>query len=264
MAPRLRPYVLPTVLWGSVIAAALAVRPPLPVDETRYLAVAWDMWREGHFLVPHLNGDTYSHKPPLLFWLICAGWKLFGVGDWWPRMVAPLFGLGCLFLTRRLAAVLWPDRPRAFDTAPVLLFGCVFWAVFTTLTMFDMILAFFALAALIALVMAARTGRWRGFVAAGLAVGLGVLAKGPAVLLHILPVALAAPWWLPRLAGRDPDAAWTWGRWYAGVLLTVGIGAAVGLAWALPAATAGGPAYRAAIFWGQSAGRMVDSFAHAK
>ena len=42
----------------------------MPVDETRYLAVAWDMWREGNFLVPHLNGEPYSHKPPLLFWLI--------------------------------------------------------------------------------------------------------------------------------------------------------------------------------------------------
>ena len=35
------------------------------------------------------------------------------------------------------------------------------------------------------------------------------------------------------------------------------------LAWAWPAATAGGEAYRAAILWGQTADRIVTSFAHA-
>jgi 4-amino-4-deoxy-L-arabinose transferase-like glycosyltransferase len=39
-------------------------------------------------------------------------------------------------------------------------------------------------------------------------------------------------------------------------------GAAIGLAWAVPAAIAGGPDYAKAIFWGQSAGRVADSFAH--
>ena len=39
---------------------------------------------------------------------------------------------------------------------------------------------------------------------------------------------------------------------------------AIALAWAIPAGISGGEAYRNAIFWGQSAGRVVDSFAHKK
>jgi len=81
-----------TGLWLVLMATALKFRPLLPVDETRYLAVAWEMWRDGNFIVPHLNGMTYSHKPPLLFWLMHLGWSIFGVNDWWPRLVAPLFG----------------------------------------------------------------------------------------------------------------------------------------------------------------------------
>ena len=42
------------------------------------------------------------------------------------------------------------------------------------------------------------------------------------------------------------------------------MGAAIGLAWAIPAGLAGGEEYRHAIFWGQSANRMVDSFAHRR
>ena len=163
--------------WGLAVLVALIFRPPLPVDETRYLAVAWDMWREGHYLVPHLNGDPYSHKPPMLFWLMTAGWHLFGVNEWWPRLVAPVFGLGTVFMSMRLARILWPDRPEIPVTTAFILTGTLFWCLFTTLTMFDMMLAFFAVAALVSLVFTARTGHWAGFLLTGVLIGLGVLAK---------------------------------------------------------------------------------------
>lgn len=76
-------------LW----AASTFVRPILPVDETRYLTVAWEMWRTGDWRVPHLNGVPYDHKPPLLFWLIQAGWWMGGVSEAWPRLIGPLCGL---------------------------------------------------------------------------------------------------------------------------------------------------------------------------
>ncbi|MCL4764140.1 MAG: glycosyltransferase family 39 protein, partial [Burkholderiales bacterium] len=60
-------------LFALLAAVALASRTAMPVDETRYLAVAWEMWTRGDFHVPHLNGAPYSHTPPLLFWLIHAG-----------------------------------------------------------------------------------------------------------------------------------------------------------------------------------------------
>jgi 4-amino-4-deoxy-L-arabinose transferase-like glycosyltransferase len=247
--------------WLAVTVAAVLCRPHLPVDETRYLAVAWETWREQNFLVPHLNGETYSHKPPLLFWLMHLGWAVFGVNDWTPRLVAPLFGLGTLALTASLAARLWPGDARVTQLAPLILFGSAFFAVFTTLTMFDLMLAFFAVLALIGLVIAAEGRLGTGMSIAGLALGLGVLAKGPAILLHVLPAALAAPLWAPRLArARLPG----WGRWYAGVAGAVVLGAAIGLAWAVPAAIAGGAEFAHELFIGQSAGRMVESFAHKR
>ena len=260
--PRDKPILLAAGLWLVVMAVAMSTRPLLPVDETRYLAVAWDMWLEGHYLVPHLNGEPYSHKPPLLFWLINLGWRAFGVNDWWPRLIAPLAGLASLFLTARLARDLWPyDTADAVaTTAPLILFGGLFWALFTTLTMFDMLLALFALIALIGLARASRGQLLAGFVMVALGVGLGVLAKGPAILLHVLPAALTAPWWARGPEKARPAA----GRWYAGVAAALALGALIGLAWAVPAGLKGGAEYRDAIFWGQSAGRVVDSFAHAE
>jgi len=232
------------------------------MDETRYAGVAWEMWRDGNFLVPHLNGETYSHKPPLLFWLINLGWAVLGVNDWWPRLVAPGFGLGSLFLTAALARRLWPGRPRTEGLAPLILLGALFWTLFTTLTMFDMMLAFFALAGMLGLIEAWRDRPWIGFGLVAVSIGLGVLAKGPAILLHLLPAGLLAPLWAPRISQGLPAPRWS--RWYFGLAAATAAGAALALAWAVPAAKAGGDAYAQAIFWGQSAGRMVDSFAHGR
>ena len=258
MNRRLGPEVAWTVLWLVLMAAALASRPPLPVDETRYLAVAWDMWLRGDFLVPHLNGKPYSDKPPLLFWLMQAGWAVLGVNDWWPRLVAPLTGLAGLFLTAALGRQLWPETKQEIAaTAPFLVLGMGFWTLFATLTMFDMMLACFALLGLLGVVRAVREGGWHGWALLVAGIALGVLAKGPAILLHILPAALSAPLWADRPAGG-------WKRWYASVIGAALAGAAVALLWAIPAGMRGGQAYRDAIFWGQTAGRMVDSFAHVR
>lgn len=238
--------------WALLVGAALALRPILPIDETRYVSVAWEMWVRGDFLVPHLNGLPYSDKPPLLFWLFHLGWWSFGVNDWWPRMVPALFALANLALVARLARRLWPDRPEVARAAPAILLGFLLWSVFTTLVMFDMLVAFCVLLALLGLEEAWRLGRARAWLQVGAALGLGILAKGPVVLVPPLAVALFAPWW-----GRETPRLW-WAR-LAGA---IGLTAAIALAWALPAAAAGGPDYANAILISQTGERVVSSYAH--
>lgn len=255
-----RPALLWTVLWLGLVAVVLATRPLLPMDETRYLSVAWEMWQRGDFLVPHLNGEPYSHKPPLMFWMIDLGWSLAGVSELWGRLPVPLLGLANLFLTAAIGRRLWPEAPHRAEAAAFILMGALFFTLFGTLTFFDLILGFCALLSLLGLLMAWRDGGWKGFVLCGIGIGLGILAKGPAILLHVLPAALGAYWWGPALGGPVPAKK----VWFRGVGLAVLLGAAIGLAWAIPAGVAGGEVYRKAIFWGQSAGRVVESFAHKR
>lgn len=240
--------------WALLVAAALALRPLLPIDETRYVSVAWEMWRRGDFLVPHLNGLPYSDKPPLLFWLFHLGWWAFGVNDVWPRLVPALCGLANLGLTGVLARRLWPDRPAVAAAAPAVLLGLLLWTVFTTLVMFDMLVATCVLLALLGIHSAWRRGGAAPWLLTGAALGLGILAKGPVALLVPLLTAALAPWW-----GRER------GRrlfWWLGLAGSVGLAAAIGLLWALPAAAAGGPAYSDAILRSQTEERLVYSFAH--
>lgn len=241
--------------WALFSVASIWLRPLWPVDETRYASVAWEMWLRGDFVVPYINGEPYSHKPPLLFWLIQLGWAVFGVNDWWPRLVAPLCALAAIPLTLRPGRLLWPEDREAQANAVWVLSGTLLFAGFVTLVMFDLLLMLCTMAAMIGVVTLAHGKRSSGLLWLGAGIGLGVLAKGPVILLHVLPAAMVAPWWMPALRQRP-------GRWYLDLLLGVLLGAALALAWALPAAYFGGEEYRRAIFWGQTAGRVSDSFAH--
>lgn len=232
----------------------IASRSLTPIDETRYVSVAWEMWLRGDFLVPFKNGEPYSHKPPFMFWMIHAGWTVFGVNDWWPRLIMPLFSVLAVLLTYRLARRLWPERAELGGEATLVLASGLCWIVFSTTLMFDVMLACWVLLGVHG-VLSAAEGRRGGFVLLGIAIGMGVLSKGPVILLDVLPVAVLAPWWNPGLK---------WRRWFGGVGLAVLLGALLALAWAIPAGLAGGAAYRDAIFWGQTADRMVESFAHRR
>lgn len=241
--------------WLLLAVAALWLRPLWPVDETRYASVAWEMWQRGDFLVPHINGEPYSHKPPLLFWIIHLGWALTGVNDWWPRMVGPLFAFLSVPLLLRLAKLLWPQDRSADAPAVWVLFGTALFASFVTLTMFDLLLMLCAMVGMVGVLRLAAGERGPGILWLGAGIGLGVLAKGPVILLHVLPAAVLAPWWAPAV--RQAKA-----RWYGSLGLGVLLGAAIALAWAVPAAWLGGEEYRRAILWGQTAGRVSESFAH--
>lgn len=249
--------ILPALAWAALVVAAIVARPLLPIDETRYLAVAWDMHRTGDWLVPHLNGETYAHKPPLMFWLMNAGWTVFGVVEWWARLVAPLSALGAAIVTGALARRLVPggDGRAAFATAALILLGTFTFAIYSTLALFDAMMTLFSVLAVYGLVVA-RGGAPRGFAIFGVAIGLGILAKGPVILVYTLPPMLLTPLWARQAPGMS------WARWYRGGGLGVVLGAAIALAWAIPAAISGGEAYAGELLWKQSSGRVVESFAH--
>jgi len=257
LSPGARGSLLAMGLGLGVAILHLWLRPLLPIDETRYVSVAWEMGQNGQWLVPHLNGDTYSHKPPLLFWLINLVWWLGGQLEYGARLVAPVMGLASLWLTSRLAQALAPTQPRIAFWSPLVLLAMAGWFLYLPLTMFDLMLTSCLLFSLWSLVRHALSGQ-RGWVwLAGLGLGLGLLAKGPAILLYWLPLLLLYPIWAPISSLQKRP-------WYRAVGLAALLGIGLLLAWAIPAAIAGGKHYAMEIFWGQSAGRIEKSFAHAR
>lgn len=240
------------VTWGF-IAATL---PVMPIDETRYLTVAWEMRLQHSWILPTLNFAPYSHKPPLLFWLINLAWTLTGGPAGWSARIVPLFVTGGVIAgTYILARRLFPENRSAGIYAALILAASPFIYIYGGLLMFDMLNALIGLCAAGAVWTAARTGQFRWWIFWGLAVGAGVLAKGPVILIYTVFPALLAPLW-------HRPASWL--KWYTGLLTGVIVAAQIGLAWAIPAAISGGPEYAQMIFWKQSAGRMVNAFDHRR
>lgn len=243
-------------LW-LLLTTTIFFRNPIPIDETRYLSVAWEMWLRGDFLVPYLNGHTYSHKPPLLFWLFESGWAIFGINEWWPRLVGPLCALLNLLLTRLLAAMLWPEQPRTALKAPWILAATLLWTLFASATMFDTLLTCCVLLSMLGLIEALKVNPLKGWGLFSLAIGLGLLTKGPVIFLHLLPTALLVLIWAKP--GYPINKSWFA---FLGVALLAGC--AIALAWALPAAAAGGEEYANAILWHQTADRTLGTKIHAR
>lgn len=239
-------------------AALLAIfsHGPMPLYSTRTLAVAWEMWNQGHWLVPHINGQPYSEKAPLLFWLIQAGWFAFGVNDIWPRVLEVLIGGTQLVLVSMLARRLFPGRPWMARATPWMLLAFGYAFLFGLQIMYDALLALWTLAALLCLTPKPQRAepRWLLF---GLCIGLGLLTKGPVMLLHVVFPWLLGPLW-------NGWAEQHRARWYGRGLLSLLLGGAMLLAWALPAGFSGGDAYRQRLFFTQTAGRVVDKLAQGK
>jgi 4-amino-4-deoxy-L-arabinose transferase-like glycosyltransferase len=244
------------LFWAPAALIAMFQHGPMPMYSTRTLSVAWEMWIHHSFLVPYLNGVPYSDKPPLLLWLIHLGWAIGGVGDVWPRLLEVMLGGLQLILVSRLARRLFPERPLVAHVTPWILLAFSYGFLFGLQVMYEVLLANCVLAALLCLVPTPRREAPR-FAWFALAVGLGLLAKGPVMLLHVAFAWLLGPLW-SQWARRERR------QWYVrggGAML---VGLAVLLTWALLAAWAGGETYRQKLLVHQTAGRVVDAFAHAE
>jgi hypothetical protein len=215
----------PIALWLVLVVSTLAARPPLASVDSLVLAQAWWQWSGGN---PDLI-EAFSRHPPLLAWLIRAGWWLFGTSELWARLVGPLFALGTILTAGPVARLLWPRRPQTLAMAPILLVGFGGFAATLALTLPDLALAAFLLGAVAGLGLVLGRRPVFGWAVYGAALGLAILARGGTGLLYILPFLLILPWLerahRPRLR-----------QWLAGASGALGLAALLLVPWlaALP------------------------------
>src|SRR5206468_7909650 len=67
--------------------------PLLEPEEMRYAEIPRQMLAADRWVVPVLHGQDYLDKPPLFYWLVMGSYRLFGVHEWAPRVVAGLIGV---------------------------------------------------------------------------------------------------------------------------------------------------------------------------
>ena len=193
-------------------------------DEPRYAQVAREMFLRGDLVTPTLGGRTWFEKPALLYWLMIASFKLFGVSEWAARLPSAISGvltIVAVFVVGRCIE----DRKDSLNSK-----GCAFWSTIAAATMigivvfsqaasFDILLtmtttwalAFYALHSLEE--YSGRNDKPRGWLLAGfyIFVGLSLLAKG--LVGIVIPVGVIGLYHIfqRRLPGRRTLFSIVWG-----------------------------------------------------
>jgi len=67
--------------------------PLVGPDEPRYAEVAREMLLRRDLITPTLGGMPWFEKPPLLYWLMMASYRVFGVNEYAARLGPALCGL---------------------------------------------------------------------------------------------------------------------------------------------------------------------------
>jgi 4-amino-4-deoxy-L-arabinose transferase-like glycosyltransferase len=71
----------------------LGALPLVGPDEPRYAEVAREMLERRDFITPTLGGVPWFEKPPLLYWMMMASFRVFGVNEYAARFGPALCGL---------------------------------------------------------------------------------------------------------------------------------------------------------------------------
>ena len=88
-----RVYLFLFIIVTAFYFYGLGKLPLLGPDEPRYAQIAREMYLTGDFITPTLGGHTWFEKPSLLYWLIAASFKIFGVSEWSARFGPAVCGV---------------------------------------------------------------------------------------------------------------------------------------------------------------------------
>ncbi len=190
-------------------------------DEPIFAGAAREMFDRGDWVVPYFNGVVLPDKPALMYWVMMAGYGVFGPTEFAARYGSAVFGVASVLLTWFLARRLFSARV-GFWAGLALATSLSFDVVARAATP-DSLLVFFSTLALYAFVRGSSprvsdgpaggaiataplsvSPGWLAYIAMYAAMGVASLAKGPIGIA--LPTAAIG---LYLLIARLPSAACT-------------------------------------------------------
>jgi 4-amino-4-deoxy-L-arabinose transferase-like glycosyltransferase len=212
------------LLFAIIIAFYLYGLGKLPLlgpDEPRYAQVAREMFVTGDLITPTLGHHTWFEKPALLYWMIAAAFKVFGVSEWSARLGPALCGLLTIAAVWCVGREIDREDPRGFAFwSVVVTASCLGLIVFSRAASFDVVITMTTTWSLAFFVM--HELRHKRSLLAGfyVFVGLSLLAKG--LVGIVIPFGVVGLYYLLRRAW--PSRA-VWLSLFWGVPLALAVSA---------------------------------------
>lgn len=239
-------------IYLLILLPLLLRRGITPDNEMKYLQIADEALRDGHFWCMFLDGAAYADKPPLYLWIVMACRRLLGY-HCVPLLelfsLLPAFGILAIF-DRWCAAAL---RLRWRMGAEAALMTTAYFLGGAVVLRMDMLMVFFITLAMWIFWQMDRGSRRRGLPwAFGLSVMAAIFSKGPVGILF--PLLGVFVWLLSERRLRDFGRAWGWRTW---LVLAVFCGI-----WWTCVYLEGGRDYLHNLLFHQTVDRAVDAFHH--
>jgi dolichol-phosphate mannosyltransferase len=178
------------LLLAALILFANSNYPLFEPDETRNAQLAMNIVESGNWISLSLEGEPYWDKPPLLAWMTAVSYRCLGVSEFTTRLPSILSSLVLLGFMIAAGSKLVGFRAAAFAAVAMLLaWGFTFQARYVTM---DALLTLFTTVVTLGVAVGVSTQGNRKFshrwlVTSGIALALGILAKGPICLVLTVP-----------------------------------------------------------------------------
>src|SRR6059058_4344332 len=194
MNSRMQALLMVLFVWAVVYLPALGSLA-IKGEEGRRILPAIRMLETGDYIVPQVGNNPYFRKPPLVNWLVAGSFKIFGVrNEWTARLPSALavLAVAIAFVTiaraslgsggSTVAALIWltnvgmieKGRLIEIEALYVSLSGLaiIFWLSFWN----------------------QKKSQWLVWIPPAIFLGLGMLAKGPTLLVFFYGIVLAVLW----------------------------------------------------------------------
>jgi 4-amino-4-deoxy-L-arabinose transferase-like glycosyltransferase len=196
--------------------------PLIGPDEPRYAQIAREMLARGDLITPTLGGHPWFEKPALLYWMIMAAFRAFGVSEWAARLGPVCCGLlTAIFIYLAGRSVEKKSEPKDGEVqgfglwSGAALLSSTGMIVFSRAASFDVVVTMTIAAALACFIMSEveTVEKTRHLLLAGFyaSVGLSLLAKG--LIGIIIPAGVVFIYFLLRREWPRRTVLWSllWG-----------------------------------------------------
>src|SRR5450755_2249578 len=212
--------------WIVLAAACLvfvanAISPPRLMDDmdAAQAAVAHNMLSSGDWVTPKLDGIAFLDKPPVVYWMMAASYRIFGVHDWSARLPLALAVVLLCWVTYRFGR--WAFDEEAGLYAGIALATSAGLFLFTRILIPDATLTLAITGAIWAWFRLLEddpenSHRVRWAVILGAFFGVGLLAKGLVAVVFPVVAAVAYMGLTRQLFSR-----WVWRRLHLGTVALV-------------------------------------------
>jgi 4-amino-4-deoxy-L-arabinose transferase-like glycosyltransferase len=216
----------PVFFWATVVVAivvffwGLGTVDLMSLNEGRRALAIQEMVASGNWLLPHLNGELYLTKPPLLYWISSAFAMFGGLNEWTLRLPSALAAIAVLVMVYRY--MLKQAGPWAALFSVQILVANLGFAMLGRRAEIEMLLTALCVGSILSALQYIQLQSSKNWIYLSyFLLALALMTKGPLVLLLVtLPLLIAA------LYTKNPAIKAVLLSWRGWLIFIV-----VGLAW---------------------------------